>query len=92
MRATDAFRFKSVVAGDQGPFVLYGGIYQISAVGFLSGSATLYQLGPDSSTYLSVSNTFVANGGDTIYLPPGQYKWTTVTDTLSLTVVRVPIE
>jgi len=93
VRATEAFKYKNVGAGTYGPFVLYGGIYQISAVGFVSGSAILQELGPDGSTWLDVSNSITANGGDTIYLPPGQYQWVTTTDpSLSMTVVRVPVE
>ena len=93
MRGTDAFRYKNVGSGTYGPFVLFGGIYQVSFVGFTGGSAVLNQLGPDGTTYLSVSNSFTANGGDTIYLPPGQYQFLASgapTDPWSASVVSMP--
>lgn len=71
MRAGEAYKFANVGPGDYGPFALYGGIYQITVQGLVSGSVTLYELGPNGTTYLSASDAFVANGGDTIYLPPG---------------------
>lgn len=54
---------------------LLGGMYQISVLAnFNAGHVTLMQLGPDGTTFLSVTDDFVANGGDTIYLPNGIYQ------------------
>ena len=93
MRATEAFYYKNVAPGNTAQFVLYGGIYQIAVAGtFTSGNAQLFELGPDGATWLTVSDPFTANGGDTIYLPPGRFRWTVTTDTLSVGLVREPGE
>jgi hypothetical protein len=94
MRATEAFIYKNQGPGDTPVFNNYGGIYQIVVVGFAAaGSATLYELGPDGVTWLCVHDAFMANGGDTIYLPPGHYKWTIVGEAnISVGMTRVPGE
>jgi len=94
MRATENWTYPHLGPGDSPIFITYGGIYQIVAVGFAaSGSATLYELGPDGTTWLCVHNAFMANGGDTVYLPPGHYKWTIVSESdISVGVTRVPEE
>jgi len=93
MRAGESSSYQDVGPGDYGPIQLNGGIYQVLATGFTLGSATLYVLGPDDTTYLSMTDSFSSDGGDTIYLAPGQYKWTVVTDSgVYLRIVRVPGE
>lgn len=93
MRATESKIFKNFAPGTTSEFLLYGGIYQLVVVGtFTSGSATLYELGPDDTTWLCVHDAFLNTGGDTIYLPPGRYRWVTTTNTLSMGVTRVPGE
>lgn len=90
MSANEAFLFQNKGAGDYGPFLLYGGVYQVSGQGFTSGSLTLYQAGPNGTTYLSVTDAFVADGGDTIYLPVGSFKFTVVGEAnLSFQIVLV---
>jgi hypothetical protein len=93
MRATESKLHQHVSTGDTPNFMLNGGIYQVVAVGFTTGSATIYELGPDATTWLCVHDAFTANGGDTIYLPPGLFKWTVVGEAdISLSVTRVPGE
>ena len=87
---------KQVIASssvDQVPFYLtMGGLYQVGAVGtWGGGSAVLEQLAPDLTTWLTVSASITANGGQTLYLPPGTYRWTTATATdVTAWVVRIP--
>ena len=77
---------------DQVVFGLDGGLYQATAAAtWGGGSAALEQLGPDGSTWLSVATALSANGGVSLYLPPGQYRWTIVTATAVYTMVtRIP--
>jgi hypothetical protein len=79
-------------ANDQVVFGLDGGLYQATAVASWSaGSATLEQLGPDGTTWLSVATALSANGGVTLYLPPGKYRWTIATATaVYVMVTRIP--
>lgn len=74
-------------------FPLLGGIYQLAAVSdsWGTGSATLAVLGPDDSTFLTVSDAFKANGGDTVYLAEGTYKWLISGAVVSLSILRVPL-
>ena len=74
MRSDDGYTFKAIGA-DTTPFELIGGIYQVTAVDFTTGSAILCELGPNGTTWLAVAPAFTRDGGDTIYLPRGQYKW-----------------
>jgi hypothetical protein len=95
MRATESNRQTGLNGTQNGAeFVLFGGIYQISAIAtWGGGSVELYQIGPDGATWLSVSDPITTNGGDTIYLAPGRYRWSIVTATgVSLMVTRVPGE
>ena len=72
----------AAAAGTFGPFSLSGGMYQVAANGtWGGGSAILNQLGPDGYTYLSVSASITADGGQTLFLPPGIYEVVTVTAT-----------
>ena len=74
-------------------FVLKGGLYEFAAVSasWSGGSAVLNQLGPDGSTYLSITTPITANGGALYYLPPGDYEIVFTTATGSAHVVRVPL-
>jgi len=93
MRATEAFRYQHGSTGNYGPFFLNGGIYQFSAVGLTSGSVQLFQLGADDATWISVGDPITANGGDTIYLSAGEYRWTVTSEAdVSLVIARVPGE
>lgn len=95
MRAQESKLFQGLSGTQNGTeFELGGGIYQIGAIAtWGGGSAELFTVGPDGSTWLSVSDLITANGGDTIYLSPGRYRWSIITATgVSLTVVRVPTE
>lgn len=65
----------SNASASSGQISLLGGMYQIMVLAtFNAGHVTLMQLGPDGTTFLSVTDDFVANGGDTIYLPSGIYQ------------------
>ena len=91
MRATECFRHQHKASGTYGPFYLNGGIYQTTAVGLTSGSVQLFQLGGDDATFLAVGDSITVDGGDTIYLAPGQYKWVVTSEAdVSLIVARVP--
>lgn len=94
MRSGDAVFHRHIGSGDTPTFTLYGGIYQVQAVGFASGgSATLYQLAADAVSWLSVHTAFTTNSGDTIYLPPGTFKWTVAVEAnVSVGITRVPGE
>lgn len=96
MRATEAVRYTGLSGVFSGAeFTLFGGIYQISAQATVwgGGNAELFQIGPDSTNWLSVSDPITANGGDTIYLAPGRYRWSVTTATgVSVIVTRVPGE
>jgi hypothetical protein len=78
---------------NQVAFQLVGGLYQIVAVGtWGGGSVTLEQKGPDDATWLVAATSLAANGGNTLYLPMGIYRWTIVTATVVYTsVARVPV-
>lgn len=94
MRAQDGVTFSNISA-TTAAFPLQGGLYQFSAVATWnsSGTVTLQQLGPDGSTYLSVSAALSANGGVTVYLPPGQYQVAVATATVVYAgVARIPLE
>lgn len=61
--------------GSEGPFVLRGGLYQINAVATWGGGNLAFnQLGPDGATWLSVIDALTENGGQTVYLPTGQFE------------------
>lgn len=94
MRADEGVQMQGLSGTSNGPsFNLRGGLYQIVWVGTGWGSIELSELGPDGSTWLSVSAVYVANGGDTIYLPPGSYRWVIVTATdVSAGIYRIPGE
>jgi hypothetical protein len=65
-------------------FTLKGGKYQACVVAtFGGGSVKLRTLGPDGTTYLSVSSAtdFAASGCATIDLAPGQFEFVIATDT-----------
>lgn len=78
---------------DQVVFELLGGLYQVAAQAtWGGGSATLEMLGPDGTNYLTVSDPITADGGQSLYLPPGRYRWTIVTATgASLGCHRIPL-
>jgi hypothetical protein len=74
----------SNISANTAAFALKGGKYGVAAIAtWGGGSAKLQVLGPDGSTYLSVSSgtDFSANGYATIDLPPGQYRFTIATAT-----------
>lgn len=75
-------------------FLLNGGIYQVTAIAtWGGGSVELFQLGPDRATWLSVTDLITENGGDTFYLPPGNYRWSIITATdVTVCVSRIPGE
>jgi hypothetical protein len=90
--ATQAVKFANISA-TTAAFELKGGLYQVSVVATWNstGTVTIEQLGPDGATWLTVHVAFSANGGDTIFLPPGQYRFEIATATaVYASVVTVP--
>lgn len=95
MSGFEAQQFQQATGNTAQFQLFYGGIYQVSAQGFSGGSVTLTQLGPDQANYLTVTDAFTADGGDTIYLPPGRYRFAVTNQTsppINLYIVRVPTE
>lgn len=91
--SAEAVAFSNISA-TPGSFLLSGGLYELAVIAtWSSGSVVLNQLGPDGSTYLSVSTTFLANGGGMYYLPPGTYQLAIVTATaVYATITRISRE
>lgn len=93
MRANDG-NLQSNISATSSAFQLAGGLYAADAVAtFGGGSVKLQALGPDGSTYVSVSSgtDFTAAGYAVVYLPPGTYRWTIATATaVYASVRRVP--
>lgn len=91
--ATESKSFSNISASTAA-FALLGGKYAIAALAtFGGGSVKLQALGPDGSTYLSLSSAsdFTAAGGAVVDLPPGQYRFTIATATAVYTsVTRIP--
>lgn len=94
MSQTESFQISNQGAGTYGPYFLIGGRYQFDAVGtWGGGNIVLNQLGPDGSTYLSVSLPQTANGGQTIDIPGGTYQMVVTTATgVSAALTRIPLE
>jgi hypothetical protein len=66
--------FRSLL-GNAGPFVLRGGLYQISAIATWGGGNVAFnQLGADGVTWLPVVDALTANGVSTVYLPTGEFQ------------------
>lgn len=65
--------FSNSAAGTSASFTLGGGLYTLAAVATW-GSLVMNKLGPDGTTFISVSQTQTANGGQTLYLSPGTYQ------------------
>ena len=81
--STDGQAFSNIAATTSA-FTLKGGKYGAAVVAtFGGGSVKLQTLGPDGSTYVSVSSgtDFSAAGYATVDLPPGQYRFTIATAT-----------
>jgi hypothetical protein len=79
--STDSKSFSNIAA-TTAAFVLKGGKYLVEALAtFGGGSVKLQALGPDGSTWLSVSSAtdFSAAGAATVDLPQGQYRFTIAT-------------
>lgn len=94
MRAPESVLFGPITA-TTAAFQLVGGAYMFMAVSanWNGGSVGLNLLGPDGVTWLSVVTAQTANGGGSLTLPPGQYKFS-VSGTLTAyaEVVRIPGE
>jgi hypothetical protein len=89
-------QFSSNIAATTAAFTLQGGLYAAAVVAtFGGGSVKLQVLGPDGSTYLSVSSgtDFTAAGYATVNLPFGTYRWTIATaSAVYAEVNRIPGE
>lgn len=93
MRGYDGKHFDSISA-DTEAFPLVGGLYQIAVLAtFGGGNVVMEQLGPDEATWLTVTDPITANGGFTLYLPPGKYRINLTTATgVTMAITRVPVE
>ena len=95
MRAVDTQQSTNIGASTAA-FQLAGGKYAAAVVAtFGGGSVKLQALGPDGSTYLSVSSgtDFSAAGFQTVDLPPGSYRWTIATaSAVYARLARIPAE
>jgi hypothetical protein len=91
--STDGAIFSNISA-TTAAFQLRGGKYGAASVAtFGGGSVKLQTLGPDGSTWLSLSTAtdFAAAGYAVIDLPAGQYRFTIATATaVFASVYRVP--
>jgi hypothetical protein len=96
MRATDSVKYTGLSDSFSGaPFTLAGGLYRIKFVAenWNGGTVTINELGPDNSTWLTASCDFTEDGGGTVYLPPGQFRFVVTGATnLSALVCRIPLE
>lgn len=90
----EAVKFSAINATTAAFSLNMGGLYQVaahSADWTGPGTVTLEQLGPDGSTYLTVTTPITADGGAQYYLPPGLYKFVLASVTASCSVVRIPL-
>ena len=94
-RSIDCVAFSNIAA-TTAAFNLRGGKYGAEALAtFGGGSVKLQRLGPDGSTYQSVSSgtDFAAAGYTTVDLPPGQYRFTIATaSAVYAAVTRIPTD
>jgi hypothetical protein len=89
MNGADGKLFKNV-SSNQGPFVLEGGTYGVSAVSAAwgdAGSVTLEML--DGTTWVPLLPAFTANSYGSISLPPGQYQLAVAGVTVSAAVTAI---
>lgn len=93
MRAYESVRYENIAAGTK-EFDLSGGLYQWNAMAsWGGGNAVLAQQAADNVTYLTVTDPVTANGGFTLYLPPGHFKLTITTATgVYFQLTRIPSE
>lgn len=70
--AVENFAFSNVAA-TQGPFILRGGNYGVTAAGTIT-SVKLQRLSPDGTTYVDVMTALTAAGYANINLPSGTYQ------------------
>lgn len=90
MRANESVFFSNISVTSSN-FELKGGKYTFAVIGTGFGTVTLQMLGPDNSTWLSVSADIAANGGSVLDLCPGQYRVAIATTTaVYASVTRIP--
>jgi hypothetical protein len=91
--ATEATTFSNIAA-TTAAFLLRGGRYAIAVLATFGGGSVKFQtLGPDGSTFISVSSAtdFTAAGEAAVDIPPGQYRFTIATATaVFASAARVP--
>lgn len=100
MRATESFSHTFAAAGVFGPLLVTGGRYLLQAhsASWGGGSLDVQVLGPDGSTYVSVSPLYgashlTADGAIYYDLPPGTYQFDLATTTAAnVNLARVPLE
>ncbi len=89
MSATQADR-RGPITATTAAFALKGGLYGINVIAtFGGGTVKLQALAADNTTFVSVATAtdFAVAAYTTLYLPPGQYRWTIATATAIYTVV-----
>lgn len=106
VRGQEAYNVSNQSAATFGPFVLQGGLYQLSAIGtWGGGNLILQQIGPDGTTAMTLFGqpstatpatnvgSLLANGIVYFYLPPGAYQLVYATGTaLFASLARIPLE
>ena len=95
MRGYESANFTNISA-TTAAFLLNGGQYGVDVKAtFGGGSVKLQKLDADSTTWISVSSgtDFSADGYATVFLPPGNYRFTIATaSAVYAEVVRIPAE
>lgn len=94
MRAPESKQWTAVDA-TPAQFVLYGGVYVLSAVAtWGGGDVVVERLLPDGTSLAPTHTALSADGiTDPIYLPPGKYSLTITTATdVTAELSRVPFE
>ncbi len=94
MRSLDGKSFANISSAT-GQFYLdggtYGAVYLAGTWG--GGTVTLQILGPDGTTWVSVTAAWTANGTALVELPPGNYQFAVTTATgVYVSLSRIPGE
>ena len=95
MRVTDGKIVTGLGTGASTTFPLSGGRYQfqVATATFGGGNVVVQQLGCDGATWLPVATALTAVGANVFEVPPGQFRFFSVTATaIDAMVARIPGE
>ena len=95
MRPTEAFSTAALGTGESSHFALTGGRYQfqVATATFGGGNVVVQQLGCDGAIWLPVATALTAVGANVFEVPPGQFRFFSVTATaIDAMVARIPGE